>query len=680
MAYTQTTRLCSVDTPLGPDALLLQGLDGQEGISTPFEFALDLLSEDPGITAEAVLGQATCARIELADGSDRFFHGLVAEFEQGGCDARFTSYRLVLRPWLWCLTLRTDCRIFQEKDVPTIVEEVFTKAGFTDFELRLSGAYKPRVFCVQYRESDFDFVSRLLEEEGIFYFFEHSRSEHRLILADAPSAIKPCPNEPDAGFRGSDGGTHQRDEITVWRHRRELHTGKCSLKDYFFEDPSNPLDAKAPTAAAIGNNSRFEAYDHHPGEYESSGDGDAIAKVRMTEQETAGVRVLGRGSCRDFVSGHRFTLKEHFRPDMTDRPYVITTVRHRLRQPSPLDSDDGAQTTYENDFTCFPANQRYCPPRITPRPRVEGPQTAVVVGPGGEEIYVDEYGRIKVQFHWDREGKKDQNSSCWVRVSQMWAGKKWGALAHPRIDDEVIVEFLEGDPDKPIITGCVYNKQRMPPYSLPANKTQTGIKTRSSKDGSPSNFNELRFEDKIGEEELYIQAEKDKNVLVKNDRSEKVGHDETIEIGNDRTETVGNDETIKIGHDRREEVANNEAIKIGHDRCREVVNNEAIKIGNDRFETVGNNETIEIANNREHKIGCDDSLEVGGSQSLEVSSDREITVGTSSSLAAGTTVSVVAGTTIKIQAGTKIELVVGGSSVTIDASGVTVAGPIIKLN
>jgi type VI secretion system secreted protein VgrG len=619
MAYTQENRLISITTPLGEDELLLQGFTGQEGMSQLFNFALDLLSENPAIAFDHILGQPVTMTLHLPDGSQRYFNGYVSRFVQTGTDARFTTYQAEVVPWLWFLTRTADCRIFQNMTVPDIIAKIFRDLGFTDFKNQLQGSFEPRDYCVQYRETDFNFVSRLMEQYGIFYFFEHEKDKHTLVLANAPSVHQPCPGQERARYDYAEGAVLEEDVITNWQKEQELQPGKYALTDYNFETPSTSLGVNVDSIITVNGNSKYEIYDY-PGEYLKKAQGEALVKIRMEEEEAQYTVVSGSSNCRAFLPGYRFDLVGHTNQAM-NAAYVLTEVRHTTTVGESYVSGaaTGAEEFYSNSFTCIPADVPYRPARVTPKPIVQGPQTATVVGPAGEEIFADKYGRVKVQFHWDREGQRDENSSCWIRVSHPWAGKNWGAVAIPRIGQEVIVDFLEGDPDQPIITGRVYNAEQMPPYALPANQTQSGIKSRSSKGGSPDNFNEIRFEDKKGSEEMYIHAEKDQNTVVENDKTENIGHD--------RTETVGNDETITIGNDRTETVGNNETITIGSNRTEQVGANESITVAQNRTRNVGQNEVVNVALTRTHNVGVNEMINVGGAQEVTVGGAQAVTVG-----------------------------------------------------
>jgi type VI secretion system secreted protein VgrG len=516
--FSQANRRLRIATPLGPDALLITALRGAEGISTLFHFEAELLGRDERVDFDAIVGKNVTVAIAGADG-DRHINGIVSRFSQGGTVGRHASYRVEIVPWLWFLTRTADCRIFQKQAVPDVVKQLFGEYGLTDYRFQLAGTYEPREYCVQYREADYNFVARLLEDEGIFYFFAHEDGKHTLVLADSPRAHDPCPVLDRVRFVHEQESLGDEDVVTWFSKEQELRTGKVTLTDYCFETPSIDLSASATGTDPRG----LELYDF-PACATKRDRTEALARLRQQEVDAARVVFRGTGYVRSLTPGFKFSLRAvgDGLPETFDGSYVLTSVRHEARE-SYASGDEAPELTYRNDFACIEASVPFRPARRTPRPVVHGVQTAVVVGPAGEEIFVDEYGRVKVQFHWDREGKFDENSSCWIRISQDWAGKNWGIVSIPRIGQEVIVSFLEGDPDQPLITGRVYNAEQMPPYALPGNRTQSGIKSRTSMGGTPSNFNELRFEDKKGAEEIYVHAEKNWTVHVKNAEAETVG-------------------------------------------------------------------------------------------------------------------------------------------------------------
>ena len=646
VGITQKGKFVSIKTPLGEDTLLLTTFSGEESISRPFRFHLEMLSENFAIKAKDIVGKKVDVSILLSDGSTRIFNGHIMRFIGGPINPSGKRiYHAEMVPWFQLLTLNNDCRIFQNMDVKAIVEEVFNSRGFSDFQINTQRTFKQREYTAQYRESDFQFVHRLLEEEGIYYYFTHEAGKHTMVLADSVNSYVSC-TESEAHFY--DGG-RSGDQLSEWSHEYNMIPGKWAQTDYNFTTPSTDISTTIDSVVDLPDISNYEQYDY-PGLYENRSDGDGLTKIRIEEEETGHDIVSSSGTYRSFTAGGKFTLATHEIAEEQGKEYVITTISHFARDSS-YELSEGGGREYNNSFQCIPSSVPFRPQKVTRKPYVQGPQTAVVVGPSGEEIYTDEYGRIKVQFHWDRVGQKDENSSCWLRVSQQWAGKQWGAIFLPRIGHEVVVSFLEGDPDRPFVSGCVYNAENMPPYELPANKTQSGWKTRSTKSGGTSNFNELRFEDKKGSEEIYIHAEKDQNNIVENDettnvgndRTEDVGNNETITIGNNRTENVGKDEDITIGNNRTESVGKNESISIGENRSENVSKNEDISIGKDRNEKVGDNETISIGKDQEIQIGKKQDISVGDSRKIQVGKDDTLNVSKKLNIIAGDQITIKCG-------------------------------------
>lgn len=527
--YSQENRPMRVDTELEEDELLLASFSGQEAVSSPFWFTVDLLSENAEVDPEKMLRSPISISMQLVEGGERAIHGRVRRFVQLGLRDELTSYRAEVVPWLWFLSLTSDCKIYQNKSVLDIVEEVFKEQGYSDFEIKTVGSYEPREYCVQYRESHLNFVSRLLQEEGIFYFFEHTKDKHTLVLADSPSSVKAVPDQSSARMANSPGPWQNEDIISSLQHERAVRAGVVTYRDFDFEKPSTQLES------SLKGEGKGEVYDY-PGGFIEVDAGDRYARIRLEELEQQGDVVRGSGTCRAFLAGHKFDLKEHYRKPV-NTSYHLLQVRH-TGSAGDYRSWDSAPLDYSNEFVAIPAKTPYHPPRTAQKPLVQGSQTAKVVGKAGEEIWVDKHGRVKVQFHWDREGQNDENSSCWVRVASTWAGKGWGVIQLPRIGQEVIVDFLEGDVDQPIVTGRVYNGDQMPPYELPANQTQSGIKTRSTTKGGTDNYNEIRFEDNKDKEEILIHAEKDLLTEVENDEVRTVGNDRTTTIENDETQTI----------------------------------------------------------------------------------------------------------------------------------------------
>ncbi|HXH08257.1 MAG TPA: type VI secretion system tip protein TssI/VgrG [Alphaproteobacteria bacterium] len=584
MQYRQTGRLVTLTTPLGEDVLLLEGFTGQEGISQLFHFTLYLLSEDPAISFEAIVGKPATIHIDTENGL-RHINGIISQFSQGFTDGSLFRYHAVLVPWLWKLTRRVNSRIFQNKTVPDIIERIFQELGFSDFRMQLAGNYPTRAYCVQYRESDFNFVSRLMEEEGIFYFFDHEDNRHTLILGDSSHVHSPITGQSSLPYAPA-GGPRDGYSVTSWLQEQEVRSAEYTLRDYNFETPSTDLTVNTPTILTVGLDDRLEIYDYE-GKYLKRAEGERYVKLRMQAEEAPHTRILAASDCPGLIPGHLFTLTHHFR-DEFNRAYLLTVVNHEgasnLRQGS-------VGASYSNSFTCIPEGTLFRPPRLTPKPMIRGPQTALVVGKQGEEIWTDKYGRVKVQFHWDREGELDENSSCWIRVAQSWAGKRWGTLFIPRIGQEVIVQFLEGDPDQPIITGCVYNAEMMPPYELPNEQTKSTIKTLSSKGGG--GFNEIRFEDHKGSEQIFIHAERDQDNRVKHDSLEWVGQDRHLIIQRDQLELVQGDKHLTVKGDHNEQVDGTVSLKAGMDLQEKVGMKHALDAGMEIHLKAGMNVVIE---------------------------------------------------------------------------------------
>lgn len=704
MTFTQSNRQIQIKTPLGPDELLILRMTAREELGRLFEFTVDLLSDNEAIVHEDLLGKQMTVEMDMMEGSKRYFNGFVSQFSQVGHIAYFAHYRATLRPWLWFLTRTSDCRIFQNKKVPDIIKEVFRDNGFTEFEDKLSSSYRDWEYCVQYRETDFNFVSRLMEQEGIYYYFAHVDGMHTLVLCDSYSSHSPLEAYSDIPYvpPSEQGSTRWKDYIHAWKFTKSVQPGSFAHTDYNFTKPKSDLLTNAPLPRSHSH-ADYEIFDY-PGEYEESSDGDSYARQRIEEIQSAHEVLEGEAIARGVCTGGLFSMIEHPRGDQ-NREYLITEtscVLHSDAYESVPDIADAPLFTC--DFKCCDSMESFRSVRSTPKPIVQGPQTAVVVGKAGEEIYTDEYGRVKLQFHWDRYGASDENSSCWVRVAQVWAGKNWGAMHIPRIGQEVIVDFLEGDPDRPIITGRVYNADQMPPYGLPANMTQSGIKSRSTKAGSGENFNEIRFEDKKGSEQVYIHAEKNQDNVVENNetthvgynRSENVGHDETIDIANDRTETVGNNETITIGVDRTEQVGSNETIAIGSNRTVNIGSNKTETVGINKTETIGAAKVLTIGAGLQVTVGAGMNETVGASKAMQVAANlsetigsncgttigasQSITIGDSQSTSVGKDDTLTVGKNLVIDAGDSVTIKTGKASITMKKDGtITIQGKNITL-
>ncbi len=648
MATTQDKRLLAIYTPLAKDFLLLNRITATEGLSQLFSFEVELLHEEeqPGfaptiVDPTTIIGKAVTVAIDQRDGTVRELTGIVNRFSQGSRDTRFSYYYATIVPHVWILTQKLNSRIFQNLSVPDILKQIF--AGF-NFGWEVQGITDPRNYCVQYRESDFDFACRLMEEEGIYYYFEHKDGRHKMVFGNKPQSHPECPSKSRIPYF-LDVTRESEDYVTsinIWQTDYQLQTGKVILWDYNFQLPNNKLDSQQTSVFSVGDNQKLEFYDF-PGGYARKYDGIAagggenvgdLGNVFPDKLNTVNTMmeslddkykvVSGAGDCSAMTSGYRFELFNH--PNVVyDGQFIITSVTHVAEQNPTYVSDDVIEKPYTNNFTCIDYGSGappFRPPRKTPKPFIRGSQTAFVVGPMGEEIFTDKYGRVKVQFHWDRESQADASSSCWMRVAQSWAGNTWGTMFIPRIGMEVVVNFLEGDPDQPIITGCVYNPQTMPPYTLPDEKTKSTIKSDSSKGGG--GFNEFRFEDKKGSEQIFIHAEKNQDIRVKNDALELIQHDRHLIIENEQFEKVKKDKHLKVMGDHNEKV--------------------------------------------------------DGTISVHAGIDIEEKAGTKFAVDAGTEIHLKSGTNMTLETGTSLTLKVGGNFISINSGGIFIKGAMVMIN
>lgn len=699
MPTTQDKRLIAVTTPLGKDKLLLNYLSGREGISQLFRYELSMFSEDPkSVDPAKLIGQRVSISIELgktASGKYRYFNGVICSMTVGGSDNRFTGYSAVVVPWLWFLTQTADCRIFQGKTVPEIIEQIFNEYGFKDFRKALTGKYTKWDYCVQYRETDFNFVTRLMEQEGIFYFFEHEKDKHTLVLADTLDACKPSPSQPKARFLPAGGSGKQEegeDTVASWQLTQMFHAGKYTYRDYHFENPDATFEVNRPSAIKVGGNDKFELYDY-PGEYaqrfnkpgerlgEIKPEGEKLVKFRMEEEESPGKVISGSSWCRGFNAGCQFELTNH--PSLNGK-YAITALNFSVTQAPDYYSQSTQVSGYQNSFSCVPDKTHYRPPRVTPKPVVQGLQNAVVVGLKGKEIDVDKYGRVKVQFPWDREGKKNENSSCWLRVAQPWAGKRWGAFFWPRIGQEVLVAFLEGDPEQPIIVGSVYNANQMPPYlgdglddKHKNDPNLTGVKSNSTLEGK--GFNEWRFDDSKGKEQVFVHAERNMDTRVKNERMELVLLNRHLIVGaekdgkkaGDQREMVYQDKHLDIKRHQVEQVEGNYQMTVGKGDASDGGNYDVL-VEKKKTETIEKDNDVHVKGSRSEKVD--------GTQSLTVGKDLQEKVGQNHAFEAGQTIYIKAGMTLVIEAGLQLSLKVGGNFIDIGPAGVSIVGTMVMIN
>lgn len=635
VAFQQDKRLLAINTPLGTNAVLLVHFAGTETMSRLFSYQLDVISPKGDLAPNAIVGKNVTWVVQHQHSQPRYFNGFVSRFSSGGKALHdLYAYRLEVVPWLWFLTRTTNCRIYPpNKTGDEVVEKVFTDAGFKDFKFDLvkSPPFRKREYCVQYRETAFNFVSRILEEEGIFYYFKHENGKHTLVLSNKTGGYH---DVPENKVRYSLGAV-QANYVNQWSHQYEFRPGRWAHTDYNFEDPLTPLNTKTETTIDVPNVKAFELFDY-PGDYFLKPDGEAETKVRMEEEEAAYNVVSGAGFCCTFTPGGKFTVAEHDVAAEANKGYVITSVQHSATDNSY--GNAAAKSNYRNAFTAIPDKVLFRPTSSTPRPVVNGPQPAVVVGPKDKEIHTDKYGRVRVQFFWDREGKKDENSTTWVRVAQIWAGKRWGASFWPRIGQEVVVAFHEGDPDRPIIIGSVYNADQMPPYqgdgpdSKHKNDNQvSGIKTNTTPGGK--GYNEIRFDDTKDKEQVFIHGERNMDVRVKGSSMETVGGSAHLTVGGEKDGNKTGEIRMKVFKNLHEHVMNDEVRFVEHDQ----------------HETVKNNRVTEVLD--------------GGHFAAAPKGDT-----------------VFQGKTIYLDATTEIQLTCGGNFIKISPAGVSIVGKLVKIN
>ncbi len=722
----------SVTSPLGDDLILI-GFSGSEGMSQLFRFQLDLIAKhSKNVKFESLLGQPITVEIKIGKNKARYFNGICSTVQQNEADDSYAHYRVDVVPQLWLLARKAQSRIFQTLSVPDILKKVLEDIRP---ELKLEGEFHPRDYCVQYRETDFNFASRLMEEEGMYYYFTHDAKGHKMVIANTPGGPD-LPLGKEIQFQAQPPSGDDDPSIFDWGKLQELRSGKYTLWDHCFELPNKHLEADkeiAPNVKVgevthqlkVAGNEKHEVYDY-PGEYAqrfdgvSPGGGDRAEDVkkifednkrtvgiRMQEEAAQSILIDGASTCGHLLAGHQFTLKtladdKLAKLSKADGSYLITRVVHSASDAE-YRSGKSKGFSYQNTFACIPADLVFRPRRRTKKPIIPGTQTATVVGSGqtDEEILTDKYGRVKVQFHWDRPGKhnheknqetqgKYKYSSCWVRVAQVWAGKRWGASFWPRIGQEVIVSFLEGDPDRPIIVGSVYNAEQMPPYlgegldSKHKNDNKiSGIKSNTTTGGE--GFNEWRFDDTKDKEQFFLHAERNMDVRVKNECMERViSHRHMIvgwksgdeegehKQGGDQRELVHQDKHLNIKRDHVEKIEGNVLLTVGKGEAKDGGNVDVI-IEKDRKELVEKNEHLTVKKDRSESIG--------GAQSLTVGGDQNEKVGMNHNLEAGMNIHIKAGMALVLEAGIQLTLKVGGNFIDISPAGVAINGmPTVLIN
>ncbi|EGT5690532.1 type VI secretion system tip protein VgrG [Cronobacter dublinensis subsp. dublinensis] len=692
-----------ITVQLPVEGLLFWKLSGRESLSEPFMFTLTLLGTDARADRSALLGQPVTVTIPTqALMTPRYLNGKVTRVAVSAVEmsgTRYAAYELTVEPDLWPMQRDRNLRIFQGQTVPQIVKTLLGESR-VNVEERLSGSYRVWEYCVQYQESSLDFMSRLLELEGITYHFRHEQDRHTLILTDAPGQYEPFPGYETIPYHVTpSGGTTDEEGISQWALEDSVTPGIYSLDDYDFRKPNAWLfqarqNPKSPQPGSI------DVYDW-PGRFVEHGHGEFYARVRQERWQVEHRQTQGTGTALGIAPGHTFVLRNA--PFFGDNGEYLTTVAHYHFEENRYASGADSNTIHETRFEVIPADVPYRPSQKTPWPRTYGPQTAKVVGPQGESIWTDKYGRVKVKFHWDRLGKGDDTSSSWVRVSSAWAGQGFGGVQIPRVGDEVVVDFINGDPDRPLITGRVYNEASMPPWALPAAATQMGFLSRS-KDGSPDNANALRFEDKAGAEQVWLHAERNMDTEVENDethsvgsnRTKTIGANETTTVKKNRTETVVENETITVHQNRTETVDGNETITVHSNRTETVDQNETVRIGQNQSVTVNGAQTLRVDKTKTETIALASMLNVGLAQNTNIGAAYVLNVGAGwmtnvgamqmhnvalkYSVNSGKDLSLSAGTTADFSAEEKITLVCGESMIVLEQNGtITLSANKIKL-
>ena len=688
---SQSHRYLQVETSLGKDALILTQASGHERLGGLFEISLEFTRSSGDLNLDSLLGTSATLGVHNAAESrkgttahSRYFNGYFSRIAFAGYGAEGQArFHATLVPWLWFLTRTADCRIFQQKSVPDILAEVFRDAGFSDFKKDLHGSYPPREFCVQYRETDFNFVSRLMECEGIYYYFEHENGGHKMVLCDDMACHKKDSKHETIKFIGGADARDTKGVITDWNFAKQVKPGKFAHNDFNFNTPTPDPNLRLLARSSAPNPQKpspYEIYDNHGG-YEAIGEGNRYARLRMEELIADRETAQARTDLIGLKAGCKFQLQRHPIDDQ-NREYLITAVNWAAAEGGyGSGSSDGGGNFFDCDFSCIPAAATYRPARTAPLPKIEGPQTATVCGPQGEEIYVDKHARVKVQFHWDRYGKADAGSSCWIRVSQPWAGGGFGGMAIPRIGQEVIVEFIEADPDRPIITGRVFNGHNQPYASnagrdgkpgntKPKDITQAAMMTsiKSNSLGKTGGSNEITMNDTSGNEGLFIKAQKDEIHKVGHDREDDVGNDETRKVKKNRTREVGVNEKVLIGANQNVQIKGSSSTSVGGSRSVSVGGAGSLSVGKDLKQSVGKNYSVKATDKYELK-----AKEVG------LEAETKMSAKAKKSTLEGQVSCDVLGSMITLK-GNTIALKAGGSSILLTPTCIMIDAPMLLLN
>ncbi|CAN5807215.1 type VI secretion system spike protein VgrG1b [soil metagenome] len=654
----QKERELELFSSLGEEALLLDSFSYSEELGMPYALTIGVRLGKPDADPYDTLGKMLNVRIRQLNKEDRHLHAMVRAVQEPGAAKGARIFMLTCVPKLWALSVMADCKIFQNKTVPDIIKAVLGDADIA-VESRLEGTYRKWLYCVQYRESDLQFITRLMEQEGITYFFVHSDDDAEMILVDSTGGHQAIPGYTDLEYHDPDSKL-VHDALNDWRQSVALQSERVGLRDYDFKAPSKNLEKikKLDFKHVIKNTEMFD----YPGEYWQAGEGAQAAQVKA-EQLAAHAQVFsGEGPWRGAQVGGTFALKDPtnaLRAGLTEKYMVTAMTMTGANDEFSSGKPGGAHV--RTSISAIPATRPFRPRQRTPRPIIAGPQTAEVVGPSGEEIHTDEHGRVKVQFHWDREGKKDENSSCWVRVSQYAAGSGRGSISIPRVGDEVIVEFAEGDPDRPIITGRLYNGTNKPPFALPGSKNVEGSKTSSSKGGG--GHNEMSLDDSKGKEKINIHGQYDMATTVK--------HDQTNTIQNDQKDDVTNNRTTKVGVDDAETIGSNQKVEVGA--------KQTVKTGADQEVTVGANQIVKVASNTEHSSGANNTTKATGKFTMSSGGPMKIDAGAKMEISAAAALDISAAKITLKAGGSTIEIGPGGIKITSGAP-IDIKGAVVKVN
>ena len=668
------------DAPAGA-LMVANRLEAYEGLSRDFHFTVEVLSDNPDIALKDVMGKMVTVELVREDGGQRYFNGYVFDFRFVKNDAGFSYYDMVLLPWLAFLRYRRDNYLFHGKSVEDQTDTIFGDYDVQDWKTKALGDDAPMTDACQYDESDYNYLHRRWEAKGWLYWYEHRKDGHTLVLCGDSTQASPIDGDGQMVWQGKSGVTDCG--LTSFSAVRTVAPTAYAASSFDFKSP-RPVRADVPTVNKQGKLPQMEVYEYVGAYgYKDASAGRNFVHLRMEEIEAAGKHFEANGDDDRSQCGYTFKLAGHLDlpslgdEDANDNEFLILEARHSISNN--YETRQSQKSEYRNALVCIRKKIPWRPGRglNSTEPKIYGPQTAIVVGPKGEEIHTDEYGRVRVQFHWDREGGYNEKSSAWVRVASTWAGSNFGFVAIPRIGQEVIVQWLDGNPDRPLITGRVYNQDNMPPWELPANRTQTGILSRSSQGGGYDNANALRFEDKKGAEEVWLHAEKDQRIEVEHDESHWVGHDrsktidhdETVHVKHDRTETVDNNETITVHNNRTERVDHNETISIGDNRTEDVGQNETISIGNNRSVTIGGNKTETITMAKAETIGLAKALSIGLGYQTTVGGAMNTTVGLAQFEEVGLSKQTLVGKSYHITVADELTIRVGKSTLTMKSDG-----------